>query len=139
MRGLFDSLLIGEVTKDAYPSSSLEIINGGSIIGIAILALHGAGHILLRSLFRFYKCLVVQFFIKAVFKMMEHHHFIGRGHLLFITVDVLRGKPFWFFREKRIQIQHFGDLRFYVPSPEVLFCPASFAQIVVAIGFQTAQ
>ena len=135
LSGLFHGPFIREIPVNAQPSVFLQVINGSAIIGKAILAIHGAIHILLRSLFRLCKRLVVQLFVKAVFKMMVHGHLIRRFHAPGVTVDVLRGDPFRFIWKRGIQFPHFSDLFPHVSGPQVLFCPSSSAQKVVAVGF----
>ena len=104
----------------------------------AILALHGAGHIFLRSLFGLRQRLVIQPFIKSIFKVMVDHHLIRRLHALGVTVDVLHGEPFRFIWQGSIEFTHFGDLFPHVPSPQVLFRPSASAQEIFAVGFQAA-
>ena len=135
---LLNGSFIREVPVNPQPSVLLKVIDTRAIIGKAILALHSAGHIFLRSLFGLRQRLVIQPFINPIFKVMIHHHFVKRLHALGIAVDVLHGEPFRFFRQGVIEFPHFGDLLSHVPSPQVLFCPPASAQEIVAVGFQAA-
>ena len=117
LRGLLYGPFIREVPVNPQPSVLLKVIDTSSIIGKAILALHGSGHILLRRLFCLRQRLVIQPFIKAIFKVVVHHHLKRRLHALGIAVDVLHGEPFQFIRQGNIEFPHFGDLFPHVPSP----------------------
>jgi len=132
---LFHGPFIREVSVDTQPSVLLKVIDTRAIIGKAILALHSAGHIFLRSLFGLRQRLVIQPFIKAIFKVVVHHHFVRRLHALGIAVDVLHGEPFRFFRQGVIEFPHFGDLLPHVPGPQVLFRPTASAKEIFTVGF----
>ena len=83
--------------------------------------------------------LVIQPFIKAIFKVVVHRNFVGRLHALGVAFDVLRGEPFRLFRQGGVEFPHFGDLLPHVPSPQMLFRTSASAQEVVAVGFEAAQ
>ena len=126
---------IREVPVNPQPSVLLKVIDTSAVIGKAILALHGAGHILLRRLFCLRQRLVIQPFIKSIFKVMVHHHLKRRLHALGIAFDVLLCEPFRFFRQGGVEFPHFGDLLSYVPSPQVLFRPSASAKEIFTVGF----
>ena len=113
----------------------MQVINRSAVVGKAVLALHGAGNILLRRMFGLRQRLVIQFFIKTVFKVVVHCHFIRRLHALGVAVDVRQGKPFRLFRERSIQFPHFCNLLPHIPGPQVFFRPSASAQEVFAVGF----
>ena len=136
---LLNGSFIREVPVNPQPSVLLKVIDTRAIIGKAILALHSAGHIFLRSLFGLRQRLVIQPFINPIFKMMVHHHFVRRLHALGVAVDVLHGEPFRFIRQGSIKFPHFGDLFPHAPSPQVLFRPSASAQEVIAVGFEAAE
>ena len=132
---LFHGPFIREVSINPQPSVFLKVIDTCAIIGKAILALHSSGHIFLRRLFRLRQRLVIQPFIKPIFKVMVDYHLIRWFHALGIVVDVLHGEPFRFIWQGVIEFPHFGDLFPHVPSPQVLFRPSASAQEVVTVGF----
>ena len=74
-------------------------------------------------------------FIKAIFKVVVHHHFVRRLHALGIAVDVLHGEPFRFFRQGGVEFPHFGDLLPHVPGPQVLFRPTASAKEIFTVSF----
>ena len=136
---LLHGLFIGEVPVNPQPPALIQIVDTSAVIGKAILALHGAGHIFLRSLFSLRQRLVIQPFIKPVFKVVVHHHLKRRFHALGVAVDVLLCDPFRFFRQGGVEFPHFGDLLPHVPGPQMLFRTSASAQEVVAVGFEAAQ
>ena len=138
-RRLLDGPFIGEVPVNPQPPALIQIVDTSAVIGKAVLALHRSGHILLRRLFRLCQRLVIQPFVKSIFKVVVHRNFVGRLHALGVAVDVLRGKPFRFFRQGGIEFPHFGDLFPHVPGPQMLFRTSASAQEVVAVGFQAAE
>ena len=133
--GLLDGPFIGKVPVNPQPSVLLKVIDTSAVIGKAVLALHGSGHILLRRLFRLRQRLVIQPFVKPIFKVMVDHHLKRRLHAIGIAVDVLHGEPFRLFREKCVQLPHLCDLLLHVTGPQVLLRPSASAQEVVAVGF----
>ena len=136
---LFHGPFIREVPIDTQPSVLLKVIDTSSIIGKAILALHGSGHILLRRLFCLRQRLVIQPFIKAIFKVVVHHHLKRRLHALGIAVNVLLCEPFRFFRQGGVEFPHFGDLLPHGPGPQVLFRPSASAKEIFTVIFQAAE
>ena len=136
---LLNGSFIREVPVNPQPSVLLKVIDTSAIIGKAILALHGAGHIFLRRLFGLRQRLVIQPFIIAIFEVVVDHHFVRRLHALGVAVDVLHGEPFRFIRQGSIKFPHFGDLFPHDPSPQVLFRPSTSAQEVIAVGFEAAE
>ena len=138
-RRLLDGPFIGKVPVNPQPPALIQIVDTSAVIGKAVLALHCSGHILLRRLFRLCQRLVIQPFIKTIFKAVVHHHLKRRFHTLGVAVDVLRGEPFRFFRQGGVEFPHFGDLFPHVPGPQMLFRTSASAQEVVAVGFEAAQ
>ena len=135
---MLNGSFIREVPINPQPSVLLKVIDTSAVIGKAILALHGAGHIFLRRLFRLRQRLVIQPFIKPIFKVMVDYHLIRWFHALGIVVDVLHGEPFRFIWQGVIEFPHFCDLLSHISGPQVLFRPTARAQEIVAVGFQAA-
>ena len=90
-RRLIDGPFIGEVPVNPQPPALIQIVNTSAVIGKAVLALHGAIYIFPRRLFRLCQRLVIQPFVKAIFKVVVHRNFVGRLHALGVAVDVLWG------------------------------------------------
>ena len=90
-RRLIDGPFIGEVPVNPQPPALIQIVDTSAVVGKAVLALHRSGHILLRRLFRLCQRLVIQPFVKSIFKVVVHRNFVGRLHALGVAVDVLWG------------------------------------------------
>ena len=97
------------IAIDAQILPCLLVVDGCTIICKAV-AFHCAVHITLCGFFRFFQRLIVQFLIKAVFKVMICHNLIPWGHPLGIIINHFFGQPFRFLGERVIQLPHFDDL-----------------------------
>ena len=104
----------------------LQVIDGSAIIAKAVI-LHCPVYIALRHLFGLFQRLVVQSFIKAVFKVVVDHYLIPRSHATGIIVDSLFCQPFGFFGEGIVKLPHLFDLIVHIACPQVLFAAASRA------------
>ena len=126
------------IAIDAQILPCLLVVDGCTIICKAV-AFHCAVHITLCGFFRFFQRLIVQFLIKAVFKVMICHNLIPWGHPLGIIINHFFGQPFRFLRKRVIKLPHFDDLRIDAARPQVLFCAVACSKEVFAVCPQTTQ
>ena len=129
-------LFIRIVAIDTDALMLLLIVNGSTIVLESIM-LHGSVYIALGSFFRFLQSVVVQFVIKAVFKVMVCGNQITGSHALLVAVDHLRCQPFRFVGNHFIQLTHLGDLCMTVACPQMLFAVLSCTKEVFAVHTQT--
>ena len=116
----------------------LLVVDGCTIICEAV-AFHRTVHIALCGFFCFFQRLIVQFLIKAVFKVMICHDLIPWGHPLGIIINHFFGQPFRLLRKRVIKLPHFDDLRIDAARPQVLFCAVACSKEVFAVCPQTTQ
>ena len=129
-------LFIRIVTIDTDALMLLLIVNGSTVI-LEPVILHGSVYIALGSFFRFLQGVVVQFIIKAVFKVMVSGNQITGSHALLVAVNHFRGQPLRFVRNHFIQLTHLCDLCMTVACPQMLFAVLSCTKEVFAVHTQT--
>ena len=126
------------IAVDTQILPCLLVVDGCAVIRKAV-AFHRAVHITLCGFFCFFQRLIVQFLIKAVFKVMICHNLIPWGHPLGIIINHFFGQPFRFLRKRVIKLPHFDDLRIDAARPQVLFCAVACSKEVFAVCPQTTQ
>ena len=126
------------IAVDTQILPCLLVVDGCTVIRKAI-AFHCAVHITLRGFFRFFQRLIVQFFIKAIFKVMIRHDLILRCHPVSIIINHFFRQPFRFLGERVIQLPHFDDLCIDAARPQMLFCAVACAKKVFAVCPQPVQ
>ena len=132
------SLIIREITIDAEILSFLLIIHSSAVI-LESVRFHGAIYIALRCPFCFCQRLIIQLFIKAIFKVMVGNHQIRRSHTLCIAVNRFFGQPFRLFRQSIVQFTHFGDLLTDAACPQMAGIAFTSAQEILAIRTKAIQ
>ena len=125
-------LFVRIVPNDGKIPVLSQIVNGSAVIRKAV-AFHCAVHITLCGFFRFFQCLIVPFFIKAVFKAAIRHDLIRRCHPVGIIINRFFRQPFRLLGERVIQLPHFDDLRIDAACPQMLFHAVSCSKEVFTV------
>ena len=104
------------IAVDTQILPCLLVVDGCTIICKAV-AFHCAVHITLCGFFCFFQRLIVQFLIKAVFKVMIYYNLILWCHPVGIIINHFFCQPFRLLGKRVIQPPHFDDLRIDAARP----------------------